>query len=142
MRQLLIGAVVAWVAVTAVRTVVAQAPAAAPAAQERPLDAMVLAWDKGADKVDVSKYPAEVKKNYKVFSEICAQCHPLARAVNCDFALEEDWERYIKRMMRRGRSLVTPDQAEAAYEFAIYDSKIRKKDLYDKKLKIKQQGGL
>jgi hypothetical protein len=135
MRQLVIGAVIGWMGVVAVRTVVAQAP------QERPLDAMVLAWDKGPDKIDVSRYPADVKKNYKVFSEICAQCHSLARAVNCDFALEEDWERYIKRMMRRGRSLVTPDQAEAAYEFAIYDSKIRKKDAYDRKLKLKQQGG-
>jgi hypothetical protein len=135
MRQLLFGAVVGWMAVVAVRAVAAQAP------QERPLDAIVLGWDRGPDKIDVSRYPADVKKNYKIFSEICAQCHPLARAVNCDFALEEDWERYIKRMMRRGRSLVTPDQAEAAYEFAIYDSKIRKKDLYDRKLKAKQQGG-
>ena len=135
MRQLLVGALAGYVAVLAVRTVAAQAPP-----QERPLDAIVLAWDKGPDKVDVSKYPADVKRNYKVFSEICAQCHSLARAVNCDFALEEDWERYIKRMMRRGRSLVTPDQAEAAYEFAIYDAKIRKKDLYDRKLKQKQGG--
>ena len=139
MKQLVWGAVIAWAAAVTARTAVAQAPAAPP--QERPLDAIVLAWDKGPDKIDVSRYPADVKKNYKIFSEICAQCHSLARAVNCDFALEEDWERYIKRMMRRGRSLVTPDQAEAAYEFAIYDSKIRKKDVYDKKLKAKQQGG-
>jgi thiamine pyrophosphate-dependent acetolactate synthase large subunit-like protein len=109
--------------------------------QERPLDPQVLAWDRGPDKIDVSRYPAEVKKNYKVFAEICGQCHPLARAVNCDFALEDDWERYIKKMMRRGRSLVTPSQAEAAFEFAIYDSKIRKRDLYEKKLKLKQQQG-
>jgi len=134
MRQLLIGAVIGWAAILSVRTVVAQAP------QERPLDPQVIGWDKGPDKIDVSKYPADVKKNYKVFSELCATCHPLARAVNCDFALEDDWERYIKRMMRRGRSLITPAQAEAAYEFAIYDSKIRKKDLYDRKLKLKQGG--
>ena len=132
MKNVLFGAIVLWSAAFAVRTVIAQAP---------PLDPQVLAWDRGPDKIDVSRYPADVKKNYKVFADICAQCHPLARAVNCDFALEDDWERYIKRMMRRGRSLVTPDQAEAAYEFAIYDSKIRKKDLYDRKLKLKQQQG-
>jgi cytochrome c5 len=135
MKRMLSGAMVMWAAALSVRTLVAQAPPAAA-----PLDPQVLAWDRGADKIDVSRYPADVKKNYKVFSEICAQCHPLARAVNCDFALEDDWERYIKRMMRRGRSLVTPDQAEAAYQFAIYDSKIRKKDLYDRKLKLKQGG--
>jgi hypothetical protein len=112
-----------------VRIAIAQPPG------ERPLDPQVLAWDKGPDKIDVSRYPADVKKNYKVFAELCARCHPLARAVNCDFVLEEDWERYIKKMMRRGRTLITPDQAEQAYEFAIYDAKIRKKDLYDKRLK-------
>jgi cytochrome c5 len=134
MRNVLFGAVAVWSAAFCVRTVTAQAP------QERPLDAVVLAWDKGPDKIDVSRYPAEVKKNYKVFNDLCGQCHPIARAVNCDFALEDDWERYIKRMMRRGRTLITPDQAEAAYEFAIYDSKIRKKDLYERKLKLKQGG--
>jgi cytochrome c5 len=135
MKNVMFGAIVLWSAAFAVRTVTAQAPPTPP------LDPQVLAWDRGPDKIDVSKYPDGVRKNYKVFSEICAQCHPLARAVNCDFALEDDWERYIKRMMRRGKSLVTPDQAEAAYEFAIYDSKIRKKDLYDRKLKLKQQQG-
>ena len=138
MKNVLFGAIVLWSAAVSVRTVMGQA---AGAPQAPPLDPQVLAWDRGTDKIDVSKYPADVKKNYKVFAEICAQCHPLARAVNCDFALEDDWERYIKRMMRRGRSLVTPEQAEAAYEFAIYHSKIRKKDLYDRKLKLKQQQG-
>jgi hypothetical protein len=102
-------------------------------AQVEPLDPKVIRWDKGADKIDVSKYPAEMKRKYKVFTEICGKCHTLARAVNCDFAVEDDWERYIKRMMRRGRGLITPDVAQDAFDFAVYDSKIRKKDLYDQK---------
>ena len=128
MRQLILAAWIGWMATIAVRTVVAQAP------QERPLDPQVLAWDRGPDKIDVARYPAEVKKNYKVFAEICGQCHPLARAVNCDFALEDDWERYIKRMMRRGGKMISPDEAEAIFAFATYDAKMRKPKLYETKM--------
>src|SRR6476661_395450 len=93
MKQLLIVTAVVWAVAIPVRLVVAQSP------DDRPLDPQVLAWDKGPDKIDVSRYSPDAKKNYKVFSELCAQCHTLARAVNCDFALDDDWERYIKRMM-------------------------------------------
>jgi hypothetical protein len=110
----------------------AAAAAQMPAA---PLDPKVLVWDKGTDRIDVSKYPPEIRQKYKVFVELCGQCHTLARAVNCDFVLDEDWERYIKKMMRRGKGLVTPETARTSYEFATYDSKIRKQDLYEKRLK-------
>jgi hypothetical protein len=107
----------------------------AAAQADRPLDPMVVKWDKGRDTIDTSKYPAEMKRKYKVFAEICGKCHTLARAINCDFALEDDWERYIKRMMRRGRGLITSEIAQDAFDFAVYDSKIRKKDLYEQKLR-------
>jgi hypothetical protein len=100
----------------------------------RPLDPIVVSWDKGPDTIDVSKYPPEMKKRYKTFADLCARCHTLARAVNCDFALEDDWERYIKKMMRRGRGLITPQQGLEIFEFAVYDAKVRKKDLYERKL--------
>jgi len=130
MKYVLTAAALAWAAAFSTSLLVAQSP------DERPLDPQVLAWDRGIDKIDVSKYPADAKKNYKVFSDLCGSCHTVARAINCDFVLEDDWERYIKRMMRRGRSLITPEDAEKAYEFAVYDSKIRKKDLYERKLKM------
>jgi hypothetical protein len=107
----------------------------AQAPDERPLDPRVVVWDQGPDTIDVSKYPPEIRKKYRTFETICSRCHSLARAVNCDFVLEDDWERYIKRMMRRGRSLVTPEVARESYEFAVFDSKIRKRELYDRKLK-------
>jgi hypothetical protein len=128
MRKVLAFAIVTFAAAIPMRLL------SAPA-QERPLDPLVISWDKGADKIDTSKYPAEIKRKYKVFEDICARCHTLARAVNCDFALEDDWERYIKRMMRRGRGLVTPEEAQDAFDFAVYDSKIRKRALYERKLK-------
>ena len=110
------------------------------AAQERPLDPLVIAWDKGSDTIDVSKYPAEMKKKYKSFEALCGRCHTLARAINCDFVLEDEWERYIKRMMRRGRGLITPEQGLEVFEFAVYDSKLRKRDLYEKKFAANRQG--
>ena len=104
----------------------------------QPLDPVVVTWDSGPDKIDISKYPSEIRRKYKTFSELCARCHPLARAINCDFVLESDWERYIKKMMRRGRSLITPEQALESYEFAVFDSKVRKRELYERKLKAQE----
>ena len=62
------------------------------------------------------------------------KCHTLARAINCDYALEDEWERYIKRMMRRSGSFIKADEGKQIFEFVTYDSKIRKKAMYDKKL--------
>jgi hypothetical protein len=104
------------------------------AQDDRPLDPKVIAWDKGPDKIDVSKYPAEMKQRYKIYADLCSRCHPLARAVNCDFVLEDEWERYIKRMMRRGGRMISPDDAEAIFTFATYDAKMRKRSLYETKM--------
>lgn len=133
MRRWLIAAVVTASGVTAivVRPAAAQQPAGA---QDRPVDPIVAKWDKGTDTIDVSKYPAEMKKKYKSFVELCSKCHTLARPINCDFVLDDEWERYIKKMMRRGRGVITPDQGLEIFEFVTYDAKIRKRELYEKKL--------
>jgi hypothetical protein len=104
--------------------------------RDAPVDPIVEKWDKGPDKIDVSKYPADMKKRYKTFTELCGKCHTLARAVNCDFVLDDEWERYIKKMMRRGKGLISPDQGLEVFEFAVYDSRTRKHDLYEKKLAL------
>src|SRR4051812_10428241 len=97
----------------------------------RPLDPKVIAWDNGPDKVDISKYPAEMKARYKTMTEVCVKCHTLARVINCDFVLEDEWERYIKKMMRRSNRMITPDAAQEVFEFLLYDAKMRKRALYD-----------
>ena len=96
--------------------------------------ARVARFDKGPAKIDVSKYPQDMKDRYKVFSVKCVKCHTLARAINCDFVLDDEWERYIKRMMRRSGSFIKADEGKQIFEFVTYDSKIRKKAMYDKKL--------
>jgi hypothetical protein len=97
-------------------------------------DPRILAYDKGPAKINVSQYPADMKAKYKVFDKRCSACHSLARAVNCDYALDEEWQHYIRQMMDRGGSLISPDEAKEIFAFVTYDSKTRKKALYDKKV--------
>ena len=104
-------------------------------AQDEPLDPRIAAYDKGPAKIDVSKYPPDIQKKYALFTKKCSSCHSLARPINCEFALDDEWERYIKRMMRKAGTFITPDDGKQIYEFLVYDSKNRKKALYDKKLK-------
>ena len=104
--------------------------------KDEPLDPRILAYDKGPAKIDVSKYPADMKANYKVFADKCAKCHTIARPINCEFALEDEWERYIKRMMNKaGPSVISAKDGKEIFEFLVFDSKTRKKALYDKKTK-------
>jgi len=102
---------------------------------DEPLDPRIAAYDKGPATIDVSKYPADMQENYKLFSKKCTHCHTLARPINCEFALPDEWSRYVKRMMRKPDSQISADEAKKIYEFLVYDSKTRKKDLYDKKMK-------
>ena len=111
--------------------------AGAARAQEQ-LDPRIAAYDKGAATIDVSKYPPEMQSRYKVFAAKCMKCHTLARPINCDFVLEEEWERYVKRMMRKPGSGINAADGKEIFEFLAYDSKTRKKALYERKL---QEGG-
>ncbi len=103
--------------------------------KEEPVDPRILGYDKGPAKIDVSKYPDDMKARYKVFVTKCGKCHTPARAINCEFVLDDEWERYIKRMMRKAGTFISPDEGKQIFEFVVYDSKVRKKALYDKKLK-------
>ena len=103
--------------------------------KEEPLDPRILKYDKGPTKIDVSKYPPDMQKKYALFTKKCSSCHTIARPINCDYALEEEWDRYIHRMMRKaGPSLISPDDGKQIFEFLVYDSKTRKKAMYDKKM--------
>jgi hypothetical protein len=91
-------------------------------------------FDKGPTSIDVSAYPAGLQENYAVFRQKCSLCHTLARPINCGFALPDEWSRYIKRMLHKPGSNISPGQAKKIYEFLAYDSSIRKKALFDDKL--------
>jgi len=96
--------------------------------------ARIERFEKGPATVDVSKYPAAIKENYETFSQKCAQCHKLSRPINSDYALPDEWSRYIKRMMHKPGSGISNADGKKIYEFLTYDASIRKKALVDGKL--------
>jgi hypothetical protein len=96
--------------------------------------ARIEKFEKGPATIDVSKYPQGIKNNYDLFSQKCTQCHKLSRPVNCDYALPDEWSRYVKRMMRKPGSGISTSEAKSIYEFLVYDSSVRKKALLDEKL--------
>jgi hypothetical protein len=117
---------------------VAAAGALVARAADEPLDAETKArverFEKGPATIDVSKYPDGVKENYEVFSTKCSQCHKLSRPINSDYALPEEWSRYIKRMMHKPGSGISAGDGKKIFDFLAYDSSVRKKKMVDEKL--------
>lgn len=99
------------------------------------LDPRIAAYDKGPATVDVSAYPADMQARYKVFATRCGKCHTIARAINCDFVLEDEWDRYLTRMMRKPGMGISAGDRQKIFEFLAFDSKTRKKAQYDKRSK-------
>ncbi len=75
--------------------------------------------DFGADKIDVSDYPAAQQGRYPTFMAKCSKCHPAARAINARLGAQE-WKRYMKKMIRRPNSGINEEQAQDIYEFLKY----------------------
>ncbi len=96
--------------------------------------ARIERFEKGPATVDVSKYPDAIKEDYQVFSQKCSQCHKLSRPINSDYALPEEWSRYVKRMMHKPGSGIGSSDGKKIYEFLVYDSSVRKKAMVDEKL--------
>ncbi len=86
---------------------------------------VTLPQDKGPDKLDVSKYPAEQQKSYKLFVDKCSKCHTIARPINTTMT-QPEWSRYVKRMMHKVNSGISDTQGKAIYEFLAYDQENRK----------------
>ena len=96
--------------------------------------ARIEKFEKGPATIDVSKYPQGIKDNYDLFSQKCTQCHKLSRPINSDYALPDEWSRYVKRMMFKPGSNISAGAGKKIYEFLTYDSSVRKKAMLDEKL--------
>lgn len=110
---------------------------------------VTLPQDKGPDKINVSSYPADQQKAYKLFESKCSKCHTIARPINTTMTRDE-WERYVKRMMHKPNSGISDSQGKEIFGFLAYDQQMRKdknpsafyKSLSDdeiQKLKAQQQ---
>ncbi len=86
---------------------------------------VTLPQDKGPNTINVSSYPAEQQKGYKVFMDKCAKCHTIARPINTTMTVAE-WERYVKRMMHKPNSGISDSQGKTIFEFLSYDETNRK----------------
>jgi mono/diheme cytochrome c family protein len=86
---------------------------------------VTLPQDKGPDKVNISAYPAEQQKGYKVFTDKCSKCHTIARPINTTMTAPE-WSRYVKRMMHKPNSGISDSQGKTIYDFLAYDQENRK----------------
>jgi len=86
---------------------------------------VTLPQDKGPATVNVSSYPGDQQKNYKVFADKCAKCHTIARPINTTMTKPE-WERYVKRMMHKPNSGINDSQGKLIYDFLAYDQETRK----------------
>jgi hypothetical protein len=87
---------------------------------------VALPQDKGPDKIDVSSYPPDQQKAYKLFSNKCSKCHTIARPINTMMTRDE-WERYVKRMMHKPNSGISSKQGKEIFDFLVYDQ-IHRKD--------------
>jgi hypothetical protein len=96
--------------------------------------ARIERFEKGPATVDISKYPDGIKENYEVFSTKCTQCHKLSRPINSDYALPDEWSRYIKRMMYKPGSGISSAEGKKIFDFLVYDSSVRKKKMVEEKL--------
>jgi hypothetical protein len=99
-----------------------------------PNAARIARFDRGSSRINVSRYPSVIQQDYRVFSNKCSQCHKLSRPINSDFALPEEWSRYIKRMMHKPGSGISGRDGRQIYEFLVYDSSVRKKAMLNAKL--------
>lgn len=75
--------------------------------------------DYGPATIDVSSYPPEIQAAYKVFSTSCNRCHSLARPINTDMSAP-NWKAYVKKMMSKPGSGISPSQGKTIYEFLKY----------------------
>lgn len=98
---------------TALAALVAGALATSVVAEEKKKE---FAADKGADKVDVSAYPAKIQAAYAVFASKCSKCHTLARPINTNMKTDA-WKMYVKRMANKPDSGISPSQAKEIYSF-------------------------
>lgn len=108
---------------------------AAVAIAQSPADeARLKKLDAGPKTIDVSQYPAEQQRAYKLYQTKCSTCHVIARAINSEMVVPADWERYIKRMMYKPNSGISSDEGRTLYRFVAYDASARKTDLLRKAL--------
>ncbi len=88
---------------------------------------VILPQDRGPDRIPAEKlkaYAPETQHAYQLFSQKCGKCHSLARPLNANFRSLE-WQKYVKRMMRRPGSDMGEADGREIYRFLKFYSENR-----------------
>jgi hypothetical protein len=72
------------------------------------------------DSVDVSSYPPDIQRAYRVFALRCSRCHTLARPLNARIYDAQHWVRYVARMRRQPGSGIDERNGELILKFLLY----------------------
>lgn len=109
MRALRIGRVVWWLA------------AVAPAVLGTAL-LLNAQYDQNAapPKIDISSYPPEIQRDYKVFNQKCSECHSTANSLKLSMSPEQ-WKYWVGHMAAMPSSNINDKDATEILAFLNYD---------------------
>jgi hypothetical protein len=78
-----------------------------------------------SDSLDVSSYPPQVQKQYKLFAEKCSRCHDLSRPLSAKYNTEAQWREMVGRMARKPGAGISPKAQADITSFLVYRQKAR-----------------
>lgn len=86
-----------------------------------------LAGKAGAQgkEVDVSAYPAEVQKAYRVFNTKCSRCHATSKPLAASYSTDQEWQGVIRRMARMPGAAISPAEQDDIRKFLVFHAAVR-----------------
>src|SRR5439155_1303913 len=75
--------------------------------------------------VDVSGYPPEVQKQYRLFADKCSRCHDLSRPLAARYTTEAQWRDLVSRMARRPGAGISRRDQDQITAFLVFRQKAR-----------------
>lgn len=74
---------------------------------------------------DVSGYPPEVQKQYRVCSQKCSRCHDLSRVFAARYTSEAQWRDLVSRMARKPGASISRKDHDDITAFLVFQKKAR-----------------
>jgi Fe2+ transport protein len=75
--------------------------------------------------VDVSTYPTEVQKAYRVFASRCSRCHDTSKALAASYSTDKEWQGVIRRMARMSGAAISPAEQDDIRKFLVFHTGVR-----------------
>jgi mono/diheme cytochrome c family protein len=78
-----------------------------------------------SESIEVSSYPADIQRGYKMFANKCSECHGLSSSLKQSRS-EEGWAAEVHRMQAMASSHIDSREADEIMKFLAYDESHRK----------------